>query len=94
MEIQIAETCDYRGWTLHTVNYRSNHVHAVVTANAKDPSKIRIDLKAWATRLLKKKFDNSRENWWAGRGSIRYLNSHDDLGSAIVYVCDGQDGPH
>ena len=34
-----------------------------------------------------------RENWWAERGSQRYVNDHDSLESAIVYVLDGQDRP-
>jgi REP element-mobilizing transposase RayT len=88
---QIAETCSYRGWTLHVVNCRSNHVHVVVTADVDDPHKILIDLKAWTTRILKKKLDSGRENWWAERGSIRYLNSQEDLEAATVYVRDGQD---
>jgi REP element-mobilizing transposase RayT len=91
VEAQIAETCAYRGWTLHVVNCRSNHVHVVVTADVAAPEKIRIDLKAWATRALKKEFDIGRDNWWAERGSIRYLNTDDDLASATVYVRDGQD---
>jgi REP element-mobilizing transposase RayT len=32
-----------------------------------------------------------RENWWAERGSQRYVNDHDSLESAIIYVLDGQD---
>jgi REP element-mobilizing transposase RayT len=88
---QIAETCALRGWTLHVVNCRTNHVHVVVTADVSDPEKIRIDLKAWATRALKRKFDSNRENWWAERGSIRYLNTDADLEGATVYVGDGQD---
>jgi REP element-mobilizing transposase RayT len=91
VEAQIGETCGNRGWTLHAVNCRSNHVHVVVTADANDPEKIRIDLKAWATRALKNKFDSTRENWWAERGSIRYINREDDLEAAILYVRDGQD---
>src|SRR5205823_12278157 len=91
VEAQITETCRLRGWTLHVVNCRSNHVHAVVTADVDDPDRIRIDLKAWATRTLKKNFDPRRESWWAERGSIRYLNSDEDLFAAIRYVRDGQD---
>ena len=91
VEAQIAETVVHRGWILHAVNCRSNHVHVVITANVSDPDKIRIDLKAWATRALKRSFDSHRENWWAQRGSIRYLNSDDDLEAAILYVRDGQD---
>lgn len=91
VEAQIAETCAHRGWTLHAVNCRSNHVHVVVTASVKNPKKIRVDLKAWATRNLRNTFDSDRENWWAERGSIRYLNGENDLETAVVYVLDGQD---
>jgi len=91
VEAQIAETIGHRGWTLHVVNCRSNHVHVVVSANVSDPDKIRNDLKAWATRTLRKSFDSRREKWWAERGSIRYLNNDDDLEAAILYVRDGQD---
>jgi hypothetical protein len=58
VEAQIGETCAHRGWILRVVNCRSNHVHAIVTADVTDPEKIQIDLKAWATRALKKNFDS------------------------------------
>src|SRR5262245_27663630 len=32
VEAQIAETCRHRGWHLHAVNCRTNHVHVVVSA--------------------------------------------------------------
>jgi REP element-mobilizing transposase RayT len=91
VEAQIAETCFHRGWTLHAVNCRSNHVHAVVSAEVNDPKKIRNDLKAWATRALKNNFDARRENWWAERGSIRWLNTDADLEAAVLYARDAQD---
>jgi REP element-mobilizing transposase RayT len=93
VEAQIAETCAHRGWTLHVVNCRSNHVHVVATADVADPDKIRMALKAWATRALKemKELDDARDNWWAERGSIRYINREDDLEAAILYVRDGQE---
>ena len=91
VEHQLAETCQYRGWHLHAVNCRSNHVHAVVSAADAFPKKIRADLKAWATRCLIDQFDNTRENWWADRGSIRYLNSEASLEAAVIYVRDAQD---
>jgi hypothetical protein len=34
-----------------------------------------------------------RENWWAERGSQRYINDEDSLAAAIRYVRDGQDRP-
>src|SRR5262245_35584215 len=91
VERQIAETCAHRSWVLHAVNCRSNHVHVVVSANVDNPRKIRIDLKAWATRTLKETYDQERENWWAERGSIRFLNNEEGLEAATLYVRDGQD---
>ena len=42
-------------------------------------------------RILKERCDTRRENWWAERGSIRYLNTDNELEAAILYVRDGQD---
>jgi REP element-mobilizing transposase RayT len=91
VESQIVETCRHRGWHLHAVNCRSNHIHVVVSAPGVKPRKIRIDLKAWATRCLKSRFDSSRENWWAERGSIRHVDNEDSLQAAILYTTDAQD---
>lgn len=91
VEMQIDETCQYRGWYLHAVNCRSNHVHVVISAGNTRPQKIRTDLKAWATRCLKQQFDGGRDNWWAERRSIRFLFDTDSLDLAIKYVTDGQD---
>jgi hypothetical protein len=66
----------------------------VVTADVNHPKKIRADMKAWATRTLKNQFDHGRENWWAERGSIRWLNTDDELEAAILYVRDVQETPH
>jgi REP element-mobilizing transposase RayT len=91
VERQVAETCEHRGWMLHAVNCRSNHVYVVVSANVDNPKKVRTDLKAWATRALKKSSGQERENWWAERGSIRFLNNEESLQAAILYVRDAQD---
>jgi len=99
---QIAETCQHRGWDLHAANCRSNHVHVVVSAGDAPPKKIRADLKAWAARCLKQHasaladasgYDRGRENWWAERGSIRFLYDESSLEAAILYVTEGQDIP-
>jgi len=37
--------------------------------------------------------DSIRENWWAERGSQRFINSSKGLEAAILYVRDGQDNP-
>jgi REP element-mobilizing transposase RayT len=91
VERQIHETCCHRGWHLHAVNCRSNHIHVVVTATETDPKKLRSDLKAWATRCLKHEREATRNNWWSERGSIRYLYNEESLHAAIRYVVEGQD---
>jgi hypothetical protein len=70
---------------------------------------IRRQFKAWCTRGLRalerkrlaqrasRGTDASkivvRRNWWAERGSQRYINNESGLEAAIRYVRDGQDGP-
>ena len=91
VEAQIAETCQKRDWHLHAVNCRTNHIHVVVSAPNVKPKKIRVDLKAWATRVLKTMFDPKRENWWAARGSIRHIHNDNSLEASIFYTLDAQD---
>lgn len=90
-ERQVAETCERRGWTLHAVNCRSNHMHAVITARDVSPRKIRIDVKAWCTRRLKESSDPARTNWWADRGSIRWIFDENGLETVVGYVTEAQD---
>jgi REP element-mobilizing transposase RayT len=91
VQTQVAETSRFRGWTLLAVNCRSNHLHAVVSAPAASPKKIRADLKAWCTRRLREKIDAARENWWADRGSIRWVFTEAELESVLRYVIEAQD---
>ncbi len=62
------------------------------------PESIRSQLKAWCSRKLKEleqqRFPGVTEirtNWWAERGSRRYINDHDGLETVIQYVRDAQD---
>jgi len=57
----------------------ADFIMMVLTARNVRPEKTRIDLKAWATRCLKEQFDASREEWWAERGSIRFLFDEESL---------------
>ena len=52
VELTIADHCRVRGWTLSTVNCRSNQVHVIV-AGDREPKEIREQFKAWCTRRLK-----------------------------------------
>jgi REP element-mobilizing transposase RayT len=95
-ERTIAEHCRVRGWTLHAVNCRTNHLHVVVTAN-RHPDEVRDQFKAWSARRLKELQaeratdpTSVRAKWWAERGSKRYLNDVASLEAAILYVRDGQ----
>ncbi len=94
VEQQFSETCQHRGWVLHAANCRTNHVHAVVGAFEVPPKKIRMDLKAWCTRRLKQEADPVRDNWWAERGSIRWIFDEEGLETVITYVNDAQDRKH
>jgi REP element-mobilizing transposase RayT len=108
VETTIADHCLVRGWNLHAVNCRSNHVHVVVTAN-RHPKDVREQFKAWCTRRLKgleqerrcsdgadpspRREEAIREEWWSERGSGRYINDEDGLEAVIHYVRDAQDLP-
>src|SRR5436305_385128 len=52
VEQTIADHCRVRGWALHAVNCRTNHIHVAVTAD-RDPDTVCAQLKAWCTRRLK-----------------------------------------
>jgi REP element-mobilizing transposase RayT len=103
VEETIADHCRIRGWNLHAVNCRTNHLHVIVTAPIAS-KQVQVQFKAWCTRRLKelegrrrgiKSTDPAlREQWWAERGSRRWINDEDSLEAAIRYVRDGQDQPH
>ena len=94
---QIAETCQHKGWHLHGVKCRSNHIHAVLSSSA-SPKIIREQLKAWCARRLNEQQIESgvreqdrRSKWWTERGSIRWVFTESDLAAAIDYVRNQQD---
>ena len=104
VELTIADHCRVRGWTLYTVNCRSNHVHVIV-AGDREPKEIREQFKAWCTRRLKvlqqerlrplSAHDSSaaaiRQKWWAERGSALSVNDEEGLEAVIHYVREAQD---
>ena len=93
VESAIRETCAIRSWRLWTVNVRTNHVHAVVSANKK-PGAILSALKANATRTLRDAgLCPSDSTPWAYGGSKKYLGSEKQLADAIAYVESGQGEP-
>jgi REP element-mobilizing transposase RayT len=93
VESAIRETCTIRGWTLWTVNVRTNHVHAVVSAD-KNSASVLSALKANATRAMREAAVWTSElSPWEFRGSKRYLWDEKQLADAIAYVECDQGGP-
>ena len=93
VESAICKTCAIRKWNLWTVNVRTNHVHAVVTANKK-PDAVMSALKANATRAMRETTVWTSElSPWELRGSKKYLWSDEQLTNAIAYVECGQGEP-
>ena len=104
VELTIADHCRVRGWTLHTVNCRSNHGHVIV-AGDREPKEIREQFQAWCTRRLKalqqarlrplSAQDCSaaaiRQKWWAERGSALSVNDEEGLEAVIHDVREAQD---
>jgi REP element-mobilizing transposase RayT len=100
VEQTVTRHCEIRGWYLHAVNCRTNHVHVVVTAANYDPETVRDQFKSWCTRKLKERErqkgcneDVMRQHWWTEGGSQRSIDDEDSLEAAIEYVLDAQDTP-
>jgi REP element-mobilizing transposase RayT len=94
VERAIRETCDVRKWTLRAVNARTNHVHVVVSTEAKRPDRALNAFKANATRQLRQDGEWPHPHSpWSDGGSKRYLWTEVGLERAIDYVLNGQDGP-
>ncbi len=53
VELAIRETCEIRGWKLHAVNIRTNHVHIVVSAGETNSRKVLSAFKANSTRNMR-----------------------------------------
>ena len=88
LEAIIAE-CRYRGWPLHAVHVRSNHVHLVVSADEQPELVMRCCKAQASTRLNDAGFDDRGRKRWTARGSRRYLW---DV-AAVDYTVDGQGEP-
>ena len=82
----IQAVCGHRAWSLLAAHVRSNHVHAVVEAEA-PPERIMGDFKAYASRRLNEmKLDKANRKRWARHGSTRWLWKAENVLAAIQYV--------
>jgi REP element-mobilizing transposase RayT len=90
VQAAVVEVCAYRGWLLLALHVRTTHVHAVVTAPAA-PEKVMNDLKAYATRRLRRERLAAEETRvWSTHGSTRYLWDEAGLAEVIAYVVEQQ----
>jgi len=90
VEQAILEVVQARGWGLHALNVRTNHVHLVVSG-IEPPERMLVTLKGWATRRLRSDgLIEARARVWSRHGSTRYLWTDEEVERACQYVKDGQ----
>lgn len=86
----IEQVCIHRGWSLHAINIRTNHVHIAITAD-QTPERVMIDFKSWCTRrLVEAGLVQKGTLIWTRHGSTRYIWNEDQLQYAGQYVVEGQ----
>jgi REP element-mobilizing transposase RayT len=86
----IRETCEFRCWDLWAAHIRTTHVHVVADGFA-DPDRVITDLKAYASRALRRHdFAAVQRKFWARGGSTRRLYTPEAVNAAIKYVADKQ----
>ena len=91
VEQSIQSHCQHRGWVLHAVNARSNHVHCVVSGNEK-PQTIRDQLKANCTAQLRTQSNPLVvERTWTKKGDCTVLFTEDEFYNAVRYTLEAQD---
>ena len=102
VENVIRQHSEIRGWDLHVVSVRSNHVHVAVTVIPKCGNKdfrvadgikrVRDELKANSTRVLRR-CENpiQNEKVWTKGGDIQFIDSDVDLEQVVIYICEAQD---
>ena len=86
VDATIRKSCKAKGWKLHTINVRSNHIHIVVSTDDVAPEKVMSFLKAWASRKLNESFQSNEGRWWTRHGSTRYITNSKSLIAAVRYV--------
>jgi len=89
---EIRRMADFRGWQLWAARVQANHVHVAVAANGFVGSKVRDQLKANCTRVLRASWPQfaDRPVWTTG-GDWHCLNSEDELERVVLYIDEAQD---
>ena len=93
MEVEaiIRQHASIRGWELHAVSVRSNHVHIAVTACA-PPKRVREEFKANGTTALRRMQNPvTHAKVWTKGGDIEFIDTDDDLEQVVIYITEAQD---
>ena len=102
VEEVVREHAEHRGWELHAVSARSNHVHVAVTVVPKTGNqnyrvadsvkRVRDQFKANATRVLRQGKKSVRNvKVWTKGGDIQFIDTEGDLEQVVIYITDAQD---
>ena len=82
----IEDSATRRGWFVHALEVRSNHVHVIVSAHQVPPGRIMGTLKGYASQALNAAGPSPRVRWWTRDGSKRKLPTDEALAHAVHYV--------
>jgi REP element-mobilizing transposase RayT len=95
VEAAIVRECRHRGWALHALAVRTEHVHLVVGPTAGlTPERMLNVLKSWATRrMIETGALPPGARAWSRHGSTRHLWTPEAIAAASRYVIDGQGAP-
>lgn len=91
VEAVCRQHAEIRGWELHAVSARSNHVHLALTADAA-PDKVRDQFKANATRVLRQPPDPiCNQKIWTRGGDVEIVDDEQGLEQVVLYIVEAQD---
>ncbi|MBS0206785.1 MAG: transposase [Planctomycetes bacterium] len=91
VEAVIRDHAKIRGWLLHAVSVRSNHVHIAVTVDG-SPKRARDQFKANATRVLREPpHAIANDKIWTKGGDIQFVDTDDGLHQVVIYITEAQD---
>ena len=88
----VREVCESKGWVLHALNVRTNHIHLLVSGLA-SPETVMGACKSWATRRMREQSlvgENARV--WTRHGSTQYVKGQAGFERVADYILGGQ-GP-
>ena len=87
----VRSVCLHRGWELHALNVRGDHVHVVVGARCR-PELVMNSFKSWSTRRLREAgFVAEDGRVWSRHGSTRYLWTQREIEDAALYTLEAQE---